>query len=114
MRVLFDVTHPFHVHLFKHLIRRFKADGHQVVVVARDKDVTLDLLDALGIPHQIISTRRWGIPAMAGELIERWLRLWRLARQFRPDVMVSEIGVSIGLVGACLGVPRVVFDQAEL
>ncbi len=114
MRVLIDVTHPFHVHIFKHLIRRLEAEGHHLMIAARNKDVTLDLLDALAIPYHLIGTRRSGIAAMAGELIERWGRLWLLARRFRPDVMVAEVGVSIGLVGASLGIPRVVFDQADL
>jgi predicted glycosyltransferase len=50
MSVLFDINHPAHVHYFKHVIFRLKESGHKVVVVARDKDVSLDLLEAYSIP----------------------------------------------------------------
>lgn len=51
MSVLFDINHPAHVHYFKHVIKRLKQSGRTVIVVARDKDVTLKLLDAYSIPN---------------------------------------------------------------
>ena len=41
MRVLFDMGHPAHVHLFKNIIKKLTADGHEVKITARDKEVTL-------------------------------------------------------------------------
>jgi len=114
MRVLFDITHPVNVHFFKHLIAALGEDGHDVLVTARDKDVSIALLDSLGITYQCISRQRSGLWGMARELGERNVRLFRLARRFGPDVMVAaEAGVSIGPVGAAIGVPRVVFDQVD-
>jgi predicted glycosyltransferase len=45
MKILFEVTHPAHVHFFKHTIWNLKDRGHDVFVEARDKEMTLDLLD---------------------------------------------------------------------
>ncbi len=115
MRVLVDITHPVNVHFFKHLIWQLQDEGHAVLVTARDKDVAVELLCALGIEHVCISRRSAGLIGMALELVERDLRLLDVARAFRPDVMVAaEAGVSIGPVGAALGVPRVVFEQVDL
>jgi len=72
------------------------------------------LLRQAGIDHVCISRKGAGLPAMVKELLQRNIRLLRLAREFRPAVMVAaEAGVSIGPVGALLGVPRVVFEQVD-
>ena len=55
MRILFDMGHPAHVHFFKNAIWELEKQGHEVKVTARDKDVTLELLEAYGIPYEI-----WG------------------------------------------------------
>jgi predicted glycosyltransferase len=113
MRVLFDITHPAQVHFFKHLIWLLQQRGDQVLVATRRKDVTLDLLDRLAIPYECLSAKGWGMLGMASELLERYIKLLRLARRFSPDVMMAQTGVSIGLVGALLGVPRLVLEEAE-
>lgn len=104
MRVLFDIVHPAHVHFYRHLHDLLRAEGHETLVVARDKDVTLDLLDAYGMPHEW--TGRAGAKstfARGVELTARDVALTRWARRFRPDVVLTRnpAGVHAGrLVGA--------------
>lgn len=114
MRVLFDMTHPANVHLFKGAVTVLRGRGDEVMVVSREKDVTVLLLDGLRIEHEPISRQGRGLAGLAVELAVRTGRLYRLARWFRPHVMVAaEAGVSIGPVGAALRVPRVVFAQVD-
>jgi predicted glycosyltransferase len=113
MRVLFDIMHPAQAHFFKHLIWLLQREGHAVLITARQKDVTTDLLDAFGMEYVCLSRRRAGLIGMGRELLERYVRLLRVARRFRPDVLVEQAGVSIGPVGAVLGIPRVVLENAE-
>lgn len=44
MKVLFCLNHPAHYHLCKNVIANLKADGNEVFILARQKDVLLDLL----------------------------------------------------------------------
>jgi len=114
MRILFDITHPVHVHFYRYLIGEFLERGDAVCVTARDKDAEIDLLRALRIEHTSLSRRRSSRPGMLLELALRNVRMLRVVRDFRPDVMVAaEGGPSIGMVGALSGVPRVVFDQVD-
>lgn len=113
MRVLIDITHPADVHLFKNVVRMLRDGGHQVLITAREKDVTVALLNALDMDHICISVIQRGILGKGAELIGRDLKLLGIARRFRPDVMVARIGVSIGVVGAILRIPRVVFEDTE-
>ena len=44
MRILFCLNHPAHYHLCKNAIAKLKEDGNDVFILARKKDVLLDLL----------------------------------------------------------------------
>ena len=113
MRVLFDTTHPADVHLFKNAIRRLEEGGHRVLLTTRDKDVTLRLLQELNIEHVCLSRMGHGMASMARELLVRHVRMFRVAREFRPDVMVARMGISIGPAGMLLGAPRIVIEDTE-
>lgn len=56
MRILVDVGHPAHVHLFRNAIHIWQQHGHQVVVTARDRDITSHLLSLCSLDHAIT----WG------------------------------------------------------
>ncbi len=104
MRVLFDIVHPAQVHLYRNLHDLLRRDGHDVRVFARDKEVTLELLDAHGIAHEW--TGRSGAKstaARAAELASRDVALVRAAMRFRPDIVLTRnpAGVHAGrAVGA--------------
>jgi hypothetical protein len=113
MRVLIEINHPAQVHFFKHLVFRLRARGDRVLVMARDKDVTLRLLRATGIRHVTLSRQPAARPAMAMELLRRVRKLVAVGRRFRPDAMVARGGATVGLPGVLLRVPRIVFDDTE-
>lgn len=113
MKVLFDIVHPAQVHFFKNVIGLLRQRGDEVLVTARKKDVTLELLEALGIEYKCISTKGSNIFGLAAELVVRNFRLWKVARKFRPDVMVARVGVAAGPVGKVLRIPTVIYDDME-
>ena len=51
MRIIIDIGHPAHVHYFKNLIKILKSNGNKILVIARDKEVTFDLLNAYKIDY---------------------------------------------------------------
>jgi predicted glycosyltransferase len=114
MRILFEITHPKHAHLFRHAIGALRARGHQVAATARDKDVTVDLLRAWGLDFKVLTALpRAGLLGLGAELLRRDWRLWRFARRFRPDVLVARVGPSAGHVGLLLRRPVIVFEDTE-
>jgi uncharacterized protein len=109
MKVLFDIVHPAHVHFFKHVIRNLEARGHTTRIVAREKDVTTDLLDRLGFAYETVGrSGKKTMFAQASELVTRDLALARVAREFKPDVIATR-NPSGAQVGRLLGIPAV-FD----
>lgn len=115
MRVLIDILHPAHVHFFRNFYAEMEGRGHQVCITARDKDRSVELLDAFGLPSVQISAQRSGGAGLAVEMAQRTPRLMRVMRSFRPDVMTGIMGPSIALAGAMRvrRVPAVVFYDTE-
>lgn len=114
MRILADLLHPAHVHVFKNYLRLAMARGDQVAITARRKEVTTQLLDAYGFDYEVLSSRREGTVGLATEWATRTPKLGRVARRFKPDVMIGIMGVSIAPVGKVLRVPSVVFYDTEV
>jgi predicted glycosyltransferase len=112
MRVLIDILHPAHVHFFRNFHAEMEARGHEVCITARDKDRSVELLQALDLPYQQISRQKSGA-GLAVEMATRTPRLMKVMRSFKPDVMTGIMGPSIALAGALRRVPAVVFYDTE-
>jgi uncharacterized protein len=113
MRILVDILHPAHVHFFRNFHAEMTDRGHTLMITARDKDRSVELLTSFGLPHERISAQRRGGLGMATELIQRTGRLLGVMRRFRPDVMTGIMGPSIALAGAVRRVPAVIFYDTE-
>lgn len=113
MRALFDVSHPAHVHLFRNAISQLDADGHQVLVTSRKKDLTTTLLDAYGIAHTPISQKGQRKHALVTEWTGREIRLLWTALTFDPDVIVSRLNPPAAHASVLAGCPSIVFDDSE-
>jgi predicted glycosyltransferase len=113
MKVLFDIVHPADVLFFYHSIQTLENSGHQVVIASRDKDITLELLQALSLDNQSLSKASSGIVGLAIELISRDWNMLKLAKQSKPDVMIGFGGISISHVGKLLGIPSISFYDTE-
>jgi len=113
MRLLVEYSHPAQVHKFKHLLRGFIAEGHGVLILSRDKDIMLPLLDDLALPHVCISKARKGKFGRAFELIQRELATFYHFIRFKPSIVLSAHSVAITHIGWLFRVPRVVHDDTE-
>lgn len=113
MKVLIDIVDTGHVQFFCPIIKQLIAEGHQIMVTARDKDITLYLLEKFEIPYESISRMERGLTGLALELVRRDFRLFKIVRQFKPDVILAQTGVSAGIVGFLSGIPTVVLEEAE-
>lgn len=114
MNILVDVSHPAHVHFFRFAIGEWKQRGHAVKIVARDKDLTLALLDKYNLDYTCLSRARRGAAGLAMELVEHETRLLRMARAFHPEVMLNIGGTFIVHAGKVLRVPTIVFSDTEI
>ena len=113
MRILVDIIHPAHVHFFRNAINIWRQNGHEVAVTARQKDVTIALLENYKLEHMTLSKVGSGLSGLLCELIYRDIKLWKFCRKFKPDVLTGISGVFISHVGKLIGKPSVVWDDTE-
>jgi len=83
MRILVDIGHPAHVHLFKNFIWEMEKRGHLVLVTAREKDVAIQLLKAYNIPFTPVGKKGTGSLNLAKEWIIRDIEITRIAKRVR-------------------------------
>ena len=48
MRILIDIGHPAHVHLFKHFAWEMQKKGHTIFFTCREKEFEIYLLEKYG------------------------------------------------------------------
>ena len=113
MRVLFDMGHPAHVHLFKNIIKKLKEDGHEVKITARDKEVTLALLRSYGLEYENRGAIYHGMVNKAFGMLRIDYELYRIAKKFRPDLLIGVHNPYIAHVGFLLGKPAIIFTDTE-
>lgn len=55
MRIIFDLGHPAHVHLFKYTMRNLEEHGHSIKICVREREnIVGNLLDYYGFEYQNI------------------------------------------------------------
>jgi hypothetical protein len=71
-RILVDIGHPAHVHLFRNAIKIWQAHGHDVTITSREKDITGTLLSAYGYPMKLPQKpgrAPWALPMRCSNMI---------------------------------------------
>lgn len=113
MRLLIDIAHPAHVHFFRNFMKGMAARGHEIQVTARDKEVTLSLLDAYGFSYINRGSIQRAVWRKALDMVRIDARLLGIAREFRPDLLLGIHNPYIAHVGTLLGKPSLIFTDTE-
>lgn len=113
MRVLISIGHPAHIHLFKNLIWALENQKHEIKIIARDRDIILQLLDSYGFDYYVISKVGCGRLGLGKELLIRTYNILKIAIKFKPDLMVAVFDPSIAQIGKLLNISTVIFIDNE-
>lgn len=113
MKILVEILHPAHVHVFRNAIGEWTRRGDDVRVLSREKECANDLLDQYRIPHRSISRIPDNKIGLFTEMAIRDWRMWRACRTFKPDVLTGVMGVTVAQIGRLIGKPAVVFYDTE-
>jgi len=114
MRILVDIGHPAHVHMFKNMIWKLEEDEHEVKITAKDKDVTLNLLDAYEFNYEFLGKHRTRLASKISGAIKTNYNLYKIAKKFKPDILIGASGdFYIAQVSRLMGKPSVIFEDSE-
>jgi len=89
MRVIFDLGHPAHFHLFKNVIYYFIKSGHGVEIVAREKDCLIDLLNKSSLDYKLVTTEGKSLFAKLIQNIKAFKIIYSLAKKTKVDFIIG-------------------------
>jgi len=111
-RILVDIGHPAHVHLFKNAIEIWQSRGHDIAITTRNKDVAVDLLDSYGFSYDIVSKARKGTLGLALELFEHDFGVLKAAIRHQSKILIGT-SVAIAHIAPLVGAKSVVFNEDD-
>ena len=100
--------------IFRPIIRRLEARGHEVVVTSRDFAQTIGLLDRYAIPHRPMGAHGGGgLRGKARAMTSRSSALAKMVRQEHFDLAVAHGSTDQPVVARLAGIPQVTMFDYE-
>ncbi|WMW25438.1 DUF354 domain-containing protein [Methanolobus sediminis] len=110
---MLDIGHPKDINVFKEIIPLLQKKGHIIKIYARVKENTKKLLDDYGFDYEL----GYYYHTMSGKVfgvLSNDLQLYRISRNFRPDIFVSPGSPYAAHVSKILGKPHIAFPDTEI
>lgn len=90
MKVLIDIGHPAHAHLFKNFALEMQKRGHFLHFTVREGENESNLLESFEFKYSIIGKKQKGILNKSLYLIAFTFRILLISRRFKPDLYLSH------------------------
>jgi len=113
MNIFINFSHPAHVHFFKNAARTLTEKGHRIIAVSRDKEFTIDLLNAYNIGHAVLTKKSKGLIGLIRELLEQQIKISMILKKNRIDLMLQIGGIFNAPVGKYFKIPTLAFSDTE-
>lgn len=114
MKYIFELNHPKHYYQFKYVMQALRSRGHEIKVLARDKDVLLNVLREEGVEYTLFGKHR---KAMWAKVLGTVSLIWNyiaIAKRYRPDVVVSKGSLYGTFTAWLLHKKSVIFPDSEV
>jgi len=91
MKIIISIEHPAWAHQFKYIIKELQNKGHEVKVLAINKDRDLELLDAFNIDYEIISNYSGkNFFEKCFIFLNTTLNIFLICRKFKPNIFIGR------------------------
>lgn len=114
MKYLFELNHPKHYYQFKYVMAKLKEDGNDVKVVARDKDVLLNVLQQEHVDYELFGHHSKKMFWKVFGTIPILFKYGSMMRRYDPDVVVSKASFYAVLLARVQGRKSVIFPDSEV
>lgn len=114
MKYIFELNHPKHYYQFKYVMQMLEQHGHEIMVLARDKDVLLDVLREEKVEYTIFGKHHKSMSAKVMGTFNLVKNYIAIARQYKPDVIVSKGSWYGTFTAKVLGKKSVIFPDSEV
>ena len=111
MRVLIDIGHPAHVHLFKHFAWDMKKRGHEVFFTCRDKEFEIYLLEKYGFNYTSFGKKYTSKAGKLWGLLEFDVKAFFTGLIFKPDIFLSHGSIYAAHAAFLMGKPHISLED---
>lgn len=112
MKVLIDIGHPGHVHLFRNFAHIFSEKGHKVLFTVREKEHEVELLRFEKLPF-VRTGRHYSsdLGKIAGLIVFN-LKILFISFRFKPDLFLSHGSIYTLLSAFILRKPNIALEDS--
>lgn len=107
MKVWIDIVNSPHVRFFNGVIKRLKADGHEVLITARDFSNIHDLLDIFELEYVSIGDHGVTLEEKLLSSTKRAYELSKFIAKENIDIAITKHSIELPRVTFGLGIPNV-------
>ena len=114
MKYIFELNHPKHYYQFKYIMQMLQQNGHMVHVLARDKDVLLNVLQEEHVDYEIFGLHAKNMRDKVLATPRLLLNYYKIAKRIKPDVIVSKASLYGTMVARVMGAKAIIFPDSEV
>lgn len=111
MKILIDIGHPAHVHLFKNFAFKMIEEGHNILFTCREKEAETSLLKVYGFNYKVFGRHLNGIVGKLYGLFKFDLQMFFTALKFKPSVFLSHGSIYAAHAAFFLGKTNIALED---
>lgn len=112
-KIFIEIGHPAHVHHFKNMYWELEKRGWQGLFITKDKDCAINLLKSYKLPFKILGKTQDKIVNKILTLPYFALKMYKLAKIYKPDLFVSRGSPISGWSSFLLRKPHITLSDTE-
>ncbi len=111
MRILIDIGHPAHIHLFKNFACRMQERGHKILFTCRDRECVLQLMRFYEFVYDNFGKHYSSVQGKIFGLLKNELQMLNTAIQFKPDLFLSHGSTIAAFTSFIMHKPHIAFED---
>ena len=114
MKIWIDLTNAPHVNFFKPFIEKWKNEGNEIIITARNLSNTIDLINQNNWTYKELGVHGGkGILAKIVRFPQRVMSLFFYLKKNKPDIAISHSSFESPLTSWLLGIPSIYLNDNE-
>jgi len=111
MKILIDIGHPAHVHLFKNFASAMQKKGHIVLFTSREKEFEIDLLSKFELKFVSFGKKYKTLVGKIFGLFIFDLKMLLTSLKFKPNIFLSAGSMYAAQIAWVLRKPHITFED---
>ncbi len=111
MRILIDIGHPAHLHIFRNFAKEMEKEGHEILFTCRDKEFEIYLLNYYGFNYKTFGKSYKSVVGKLFGLVKFDILEILTALKFKPDLFMGAGSMYAAHAAAALRKPCFNFED---